>query len=75
MWMAEKFCINPGKLSRKVSFLADSLKVPSLQPSVAHIIKRINAGKKKSTARPAEDFLETLDLVDIKKKFGCIKSN
>ena len=67
--MAEKFCIHSGKLLKKESFFSPSLIKPNLHPSVIHIKKSIKAGRKNSTARPAEDFLDTLDLVDIVLNF------
>lgn len=73
--MAEKFCIHSGKLLKKASFFPPSLMKSYLHPRVIHIKKRIKGGRKKSTARPAEDFLDTLDLVDIVLHFDCIKSN
>ena len=73
--MAEKFCIHSGKLPKKVSFFSTSLIKPYLHPRVIHIKKRIKAGRKKRTARPAEDLVDTLDLVDITLNFACTKSN
>lgn len=75
IWIAEKFCIHSGKLLKKVSFVSPSLIKPYLHPIVIHIKNRIRAGRKKSTARPAEDFLDTLDLVDIPFIFDYTKSS
>ena len=75
IWIAEKCCIHSGKLLKKVFFFSPSLIKSYLHPKVIHIKNKIKGGRKKSTAIPAEDFLDTLDLVDIPLFFDYTKSN